>query len=946
MLVEITAIIIQGSVGAQIVRGANANLFEREKEMKTREMLLILVLVLGLVGSASAALVAHYEFEGNANDSSANALHGTAHGGPSYVGGMFGQAIGLDGVDDYVDCGNSPLLDITGQITVAAWVRTNDSANGEHNPYITKGDHSFALKHGFNGIQFFIYDGDYRAVHVPVDSSFNGIWHHVAGTYDGSEVKLYIDGALEASLAYTGSIASSTHSVNIGSNAEVSGRFYDGAIDDVRIYDNALTAGQVLQLYEWRPPEDVKGFTYQGRLLDNNVAADGLYDVEFKLFDDTATGTQVGNTITVHDIDVIEGYFTVALDFGNDIFNGDDRWLQISVRPGNSTGSFTILSPRQKITPTPYAIYAERAGEAIGGGGGADNDWRVSGGDMYSIPSGNIGIGTSNPDRALHIQNSRGSIRIDRDENCASVYMVRTAPDDFGNVWKSFGIGTSAGGQGSGHFFIADLGTATGGGGTERIHIDNNGNVGIGTTSPDSKLEVHGTIHGEHETNGGVLGVSLSGYGVGGSSSSGHALLGSSSTGDGVHAVSKYGYGGYFEGPKNYFEGNVGIGTTSPGYKLTVSTSEPTGRAVFGKAMATGNVKNYGGYFEARGTYGHGVYGYATGNNGYGVRGYASNTGNYMNYGGCFEARGRDGRGVAGLATGNNGEGVYGYASATGNVANYGGYFRADGGPGRGVYGEASGINGIGVYGYAGNSGDYWNYGGWFEANGKYGRGVYGYATGSEGWGVFGKATGSSAVGVCGKADGNYGTGVEGWGEMTDFYASGPGINYFPFTGSHEVKLCDHFPVDVEPGMIVCVTGQTGVRHDEDGTVSISSTLPTVKLSDVANDKAVFGVLVKEAPLHKEHWHEATETERFAAVNALGEGRVWVCNINGQIEAGDYITTSSIPGYGQRQDDDLLHSYTLGKAIETIDWDSVTEIIEFNGQTYKVYLIAAVYTSG
>ena len=69
-------------------------------------------------------------------------------------------------------------------------------------------------------------------------------------------------------------------------------------------------------------------------------------------------------------------------------------------------------------------------------------------------------------------------------------------------------------------------------------------------------------------------------------------------------------------------------------------------------------------------------------------------------------------------------------------------------------------------------------------------------------------------------------------------------------------------------------------------------------------------------------------------------------NINGDIEAGDYITTSDIPGYGQLQEDDLLHSYTLGKATETVDWDTVTETIELDGISYKVYLIAVVYTSG
>jgi hypothetical protein len=101
-----------------------------------------------------------------------------------------------------------------------------------------------------------------------------------------------------------------------------------------------------------------------------------------------------------------------------------------------------------------------------------------------------------------------------------------------------------------------------------------------------------------------------------------------------------------------------------------------------------------------------------------------------------------------------------------------------------------------------------------------------------------------------------------------------------------------------------------------------------------------------ESPLPENHWYEKKSGERFGAINALGEGRVWVSNFNGDIHAGDYITTSVVPGYGQLQDDDLLHSYTLGKATETVDWSSLKDTIEFNGHTYKIYLIAVVYTSG
>jgi len=212
-----------------------------------------------------------------------------------------------------------------------------------------------------------------------------------------------------------------------------------------------------------------------------------------------------------------------------------------------------------------------------------------------------------------------------------------------------------------------------------------------------------------------------------------------------------------------------------------------------------------------------------------------------------------------------------------------------------------------------------------------------------DGYAIYGK---SSNIGVAGEGDWY---GVWGEGGQYDFYAGGAGTNYGPFTGGHDVKLSSDIPADILPGMIVSVTGETQIRHYGKGEISLSSTLPTVTLSKKPKDKGVFGVFVKETPLErgrKDHWYEKKDGERFGVVNALGEGRAWVSNINGKIEIGDYITTSSVPGYGQRQNDDILHSYTLGKVIETVDWDSVTESISFEGKTYKIYLIAVVYASG
>lgn len=95
--------------------------------------------------------------------------------------------------------------------------------------------------------------------------------------------------------------------------------------------------------------------TYQGRLSDAGSPASGSYDFQFVLYDAQAGGIPVGNTRTNEDLSVSNGLFTAEIDFGTNAFTGEARWLEISVRPGTNTGSFTALNPLQPITPTPYA---------------------------------------------------------------------------------------------------------------------------------------------------------------------------------------------------------------------------------------------------------------------------------------------------------------------------------------------------------------------------------------------------------------------------------------------------------------------------------------------------------------------------------------------------------------------------------------------------------------
>ena len=91
-------------------------------------------------------------------------------------------------------------------------------------------------------------------------------------------------------------------------------------------------------------------FTYQGALENGGTAANGPYDLEFRLYDAAVGGNQVGVTQTVDDLAITDGVFTVPLDFGAPAFAGQARWLQIALRPGASADPYTVLDPRQAIT--------------------------------------------------------------------------------------------------------------------------------------------------------------------------------------------------------------------------------------------------------------------------------------------------------------------------------------------------------------------------------------------------------------------------------------------------------------------------------------------------------------------------------------------------------------------------------------------------------------------
>ncbi len=173
-------------------------------------------------------------------------------GAPKLVDGHRGKALELSGLDDFAEVYRDRRLDLTGTaLTLDAWVKPG-KWTGEF-PIITKGDHQYSLKmKNETTLEFFVHSGTWIPVQAPVPADFYGNWHRVSGTYDGTTLRLYIDGREVAQKAFSGRIDSSSAEVNIGRDFETSwndpstiGWLARGVVDDVRIHDRALGAAEL-----------------------------------------------------------------------------------------------------------------------------------------------------------------------------------------------------------------------------------------------------------------------------------------------------------------------------------------------------------------------------------------------------------------------------------------------------------------------------------------------------------------------------------------------------------------------------------------------------------------------------------------------------------------------------------------------------------------------------
>ena len=186
--------------------------------------------------------------------------------------------------------------------------------------------------------------------------------------------------------------------------------------------------------------------------------------------------------------------------------------------------------------------------------------------------------------------------------------------------------------------------------------------------------------------------------------------------------------------------------------------------------------------------------------------------------------------------------------------------------------------------------------------------------------------------------------------------ATGGSLN---FTGQHR-----NIPAITEDylskiGLIVVSCGEYASTNSN--SITINEALPKIKLSTKRNEKSVFGVISNKEDENSNtrefeignfvSVNEKPENDNRLIINSIGEGAIWVCNIDGNFENGDYITSCEIPGYGMKQSDDLLHNYTVAKITCHCDFNLqspiyICEEFEYEGKSYRRAFVGCTYHCG
>lgn len=200
--------------------------------------------------------VAYYRLDGDATDSFGT-NDGTVNGATFVNDAIRGQAASFDGTDDYIDLGTGALdaISTTDRFTASFWFNPETIGTSNSRIITSQGnnDAGFYFKdHDANSgdYQYAVVDSDGNLISAdPSEQPFSeGDWYHITLLYDGSEIQLYLNANLIDTTSYSGDVGGG-NSLELGGSQ--SGEPFDGKIDDVRIYDFALTQPEIQQLYRY-----------------------------------------------------------------------------------------------------------------------------------------------------------------------------------------------------------------------------------------------------------------------------------------------------------------------------------------------------------------------------------------------------------------------------------------------------------------------------------------------------------------------------------------------------------------------------------------------------------------------------------------------------------------------------------------------------------------------
>jgi prepilin-type N-terminal cleavage/methylation domain-containing protein len=210
----------------------------------------------------TSGLAGYWKFdEGSgttANDSSSNGNKGTLMNGPSWVTGSsckVGNCLSFDANTTYVSVLFSSSLNITGPLSMTAWIKPSSGYCGPNGAGGIAGnnrwvDWAIQIICSNRTIQFETTTSTIVTITTPGNAFSFDTWNHVAFAYDGTQIVIYVDGAAKKISAMSGAVQGSVQGTGLGSDANSnSGRLFNGPIDDLRIYNRALSAAEIQTIY-------------------------------------------------------------------------------------------------------------------------------------------------------------------------------------------------------------------------------------------------------------------------------------------------------------------------------------------------------------------------------------------------------------------------------------------------------------------------------------------------------------------------------------------------------------------------------------------------------------------------------------------------------------------------------------------------------------------------